>query len=130
MLCQEGLEIAGAKAPGDMQGQSLVPLLDGKTPQTWRTALYYHYYEYPSVHMVARHYGIRSNRHKLIYYYQFDEWEFFDLETDPNELTSRYDDPEYADLINQHKAELARLQRELGEDDPHGAVPGDPGRRK
>ena len=126
------LDMAGLadRIPADMQGRSLVPLLKGRTPGDWRRSFYYHYYEFPGTHNVARHCGVRTDRYKLIHYYQLDEWEFFDLETDPNELTSRYDDPEYADLIKQHKAELARLQHELGEDDPHGTVPGDPVRRK
>ena len=131
-FAQTFLDMAGLadRTPADMQGRSLVPLLEGRTPDDWRRSFYYHYYEFPGTHHVARHCGVRTDRYKLIHYYQLDEWEFFDLETDPNELTSRYDDPEYADLVNQHKAELARLQHELGEDDPHGAVPGDPGRRE
>ena len=65
------LEVAGAAVPEDMQGKSLVPLLKGETPADWRKSIYYHYYEYPSVHMVARHNGIRNERYKLIQFYQF-----------------------------------------------------------
>jgi len=131
-FAQTFLDMAGLadRTPADMQGRSLVPLLEGRTPDDWRRSFYYHYYEFPGTHHVARHCGVRTDRYKLIHYYQLNEWEFFDLETDPNELTSRYGDPQYADLVKQHKAELVRLQHELGEDDPHGAVPGDPGRRK
>ena len=104
------LDIAGAKIPDDMQGRSLVPLLKGKSPDDWRTALYYHYYEYPSVHMVARHYGIRTARHKLIHYYQFDEWEFFDLEKDPGERNNLYESKDHTEQIAKLKSELKELR--------------------
>ena len=88
---QTFLEMAGVESPGDMQGLSLVPLLQGKQPDDWRKSIYYHYYEYPSVHMVPRHYGIRTERYKLIHFYQFgNEWELFDLESDPDELINIY----------------------------------------
>jgi len=106
------LEIAGAEIPDDMQGQSLVPLLKGESPGDWRRSIYYQYYEYPAVHMVQRHYGVRTGRHKLIHYYLIDEWELFDLEKDPDELKSVYDDPTYADVRRKLTAELTRL-REL-----------------
>ncbi len=109
------LEIAGASIPEDMQGKSLVPLLRGEQPE-WRDKIYYHYYEYPSVHMVPRHYGIRTERYKLMCFYHFDEWEFYDLETDPDELTNLYNDPAYADKIAEMKAKLTEI-REKYEDD-------------
>jgi len=110
------LDIAGAKIPKDMQGRSLVPLLEGKTPKDWRDAIYYHYFEYPSVHMVARHDGIRTDRYKLIRFYQFGEWEFYDLEKDPDERTNEYDNPEYADEIARLKKQLESLRKEYGDD--------------
>ena len=86
---QTFLEIAGAPQPKDMQGLSLVPLLKGEAPKDWRKEIYYHYYEYPSVHMIPRHYGIRTKRYKLMHFYQFGkEWEMYDLKTDPDELTN------------------------------------------
>ena len=103
------LEIAGAEVPDDMQGRSLVPLLRGETPN-WRDAIYYHYFEFPSYHMVAKHFGIRTSRYKLIRFYQFDEWEFYDLQTDPDELTNRYRDPKYASTVGSLKRDLARLR--------------------
>ena len=72
-----------------MQGRSLVPLLKGQTPDDWRKSIYYHYYEYPSVHMVPRHNGVRGERYKLMHLYQFDEWEFYDLQEDPDELQNQ-----------------------------------------
>ena len=111
------LDIAGAKIPDDMQGHSLVPLLKGEQPDDWRKSLYYHYYAYPSVHMVPRHYGVRTETHKLMKFYQFgEEWEFYDLENDPDELTNQYDNPAYAEKIADARKELERI-RELYQDD-------------
>ena len=88
---QTFLEMAGAEIPVNMQGRSLVPILKNGKADNWRKSIYYHYYEYPSVHMVPRHYGIRTERYKLIHFYQFgNEWEMYDLEEDPDELTNIY----------------------------------------
>ena len=107
------LEIAGAAIPSDMQGRSLVPVLKGQVPGDWRQSFYYHYYEYPGPHMVRRHYGIRSNRYTLAYFYRLDEWELYDREKDPQQLKNVYADPAYTDVVSQLKAELARLRTEL-----------------
>ena len=115
------LDIAGAPIPEDMQGKSLVPLLKGETPSDWRRSIYYHYYEYPSVHMVPRHYGVRTETHKLMHFYQFDEWEFYDLENDPDELTNLYNDPSQTAKIAEIKKELTRL-REYYDDDSDVSV--------
>ena len=84
--------------------------MKGKAPDDWRTAIYYHYFEYPSVHMVAKHYGIRTQRYKLMRFYQFDEWEFYDLNEDPDERQNLYSDPAHAETIAKLKEELAALQ--------------------
>lgn len=122
------LDIAGLPVPEDMQGVSLVPLLEGETPKDWRGSLYYHYYEYPGWHSVKRHEGAFDKRFKLIRYYGKDvengeEWEFFDLERDPSEMKSEYSNPEYA-------GEVARMKKELGNlrefyDVPDEALPQD-----
>ena len=92
------LDLAGIEIPGDMQGSSLIPLLRNEET-AWRDALYYHYYEYPGIHMVKRHYGVRTDRYKLIhFYYDIDTWELFDLEVDPNEMSNVYGNPEYAEV--------------------------------
>lgn len=109
------LDAAGAEVPADMQGRSLVPLLKGKTPADWRKSIYYHYYEYPSVHMVARHNGIRNDRYKLIQFYQFGEWEFYDLEKDPDELQNEYANPDYADVIVSLKVDLEKLRQQYND---------------
>ena len=64
------LALAGVEAPADMQGRSLRTLLQAGHPSDWRQSFYYHYYEYPGAHMVKRHYGVRTDRYKLIHFYQ------------------------------------------------------------
>jgi arylsulfatase A-like enzyme len=98
-FAQTFLEIAGIDAPSDMQGESLVPLLNGDVKAWDRDAVYYHYYEYPAIHMVKRHYGVITVDYKLVhFYYDVDEWELYDRKNDPMELKSVYDDPEYAEI--------------------------------
>ena len=106
------------KAPhrGWMSGP--VPILQGETPSDWRTSFYYHYYEH-GVHNVAPHEGVRTERQKLIHYYETDEWELFDLATDPNEMRSVYGDETYSDTHDALLAELERLKADVG-------VPGTP----
>lgn len=105
------LELAGVKVPSDIQGVSLLPLLKGEDPKNWRKGLYYHFYEYPAEHMVKRHYGIRTERYKLIHFYNdIDEWELYDLKKDPTEMHNIYNDKSNAPLIKQLKKELLRLQ--------------------
>ena len=113
------LDIAGASVPDDMQGQSIVPLLKGKTPRNWRKSIYYQYFEYPGAHSVRRHYGVRTQRYKLIHYYNINEWELFDLKNDPNELKSVYADATYTKIVKRLKKELNRLreQYQIGPDD-------------
>lgn len=110
-FAQTFLDIAGVASPGDLQGRSLVPLLKGERPSDWRKSIYYHYYEFPAVHMVQRHYGVRTDRYKLIHFYPVDEWELYDLQKDPNELRSVYVDPAYAAVVKELKGELTRLRQ-------------------
>ena len=114
------LDLAGAAVPVDMQGRSLVPLLEGREPGDWRSAIYYQYYEFPGVHAVQRHYGIRTDRYKLIHYYLIDEWELFDLEVDPDELRSVYSEAEYSSVVVELKEMLDRLRDryEVPDEDP------------
>jgi arylsulfatase A-like enzyme len=104
------LDVAGVEIPHDMQGSSLVPLLRGEEPAGWRESFYYHYYEYPAVHSVRRHYGVRDARYKLIHFYNIGEWELYDLEEDPHEMRNIYGDPAHADTTARLKAELRRLR--------------------
>jgi arylsulfatase A-like enzyme len=104
------LQMAGLPAPDDMQGQSLVPLLEGHTPAGWRTSVYYHYYEYPAVHMVNKHDGVRTADYKLIHFFELGEWELYDLRKDPHEMHSVFAEPAYAPLARDLQKELARLR--------------------
>ena len=115
--------MGGAEVPADMHGKAVVPLLKGETPDDWRKSIYYHYYEYPSVHMVPRHYGVRTEQYKLIYFYQFDEWEFYDLKADPDELQNEYGNEKYAEEIAVCKKELARLRKHYDDQSDTGVLP-------
>ncbi|MBP3203266.1 MAG: sulfatase [Bacteroidales bacterium] len=111
------LEAAGLDIPEDIQGQSLMPLLEGKHPKDWRKSLYYHYYEYPAEHSVRRHYGVRTERYSLMHFYNdIDEWELFDLQEDPMQLHNLYGEPGTEELTAELMAELKRLQVQY--DDP------------
>ena len=115
------LEYAGIEIPEDIQGKSLKSLLeqDKKAEKTWRKSMYYQYFEYPKWHNVQPHYGIRTERYKLIhYYFDIDAWELFDLQNDPNELRNLYNEPKCQELIEMLKKELYALQKEYKDDMP------------
>ena len=103
------LAAAGVAVPEDMQGDSLIPILQGARDIPWRDSIYYEYFEV-GIHNVPPHFGVRTARYKLICYEALGEWELFDLEADPDELVSRYDDPALADVRAQLEAELVRLR--------------------
>ena len=111
------LEASGLAVPQDMQGRSLLPLLKGQQPPNWRTSFYYRYYHDPGNHNTRVHYGVRTDTHKLIYYWKKDQWELFDLQADPHELRNLYNDPQQKPTIEKLKVELARLRKELNEED-------------
>lgn len=104
------LDAAGVNIPYDMQGMSMLPVLKGHTPADWRKEHYYSYYEYPGWHNVKRHYGISTERYKLIhYYYDIDEWEMFDLAADIKELKNVFNDPAYAGIRKELRRRLSEL---------------------
>ena len=122
------LDFAGQSTPKEMQGHSFRPLLDGHTPKDWRKAMYYRYWMHMADHGIPSHYGVRTLRYKLIYYYGKPlgaagalpketppEWELFDLEKDPHEMNSVYGDPKYAKIQQQLTREMYRLQKECGD---------------
>ncbi|MGB2821067.1 MAG: sulfatase [Phycisphaerae bacterium] len=124
------LDYAGVAIPKDMQGRSLRGVLAGKAPDDWRNSVYYRYWMHGAHFDVAAHYGVRTKRYKLIFYYGLPlgkrgctkkayepEWELFDLENDPREMKNVYADPACADVVTKLKAELLRLKRELGDED-------------
>jgi arylsulfatase A-like enzyme len=124
------LDYAGVPIPDDMQGRSLRPLLQGTTPGDWPQSMYYRYWMHRPHYNVAAHYGVRTQRFKLIFYYGLGlgapgaldeplppEWELFDLEKDPREMNNVYGDPAYADTVKELKAELRRLKEQLEDTD-------------
>ena len=111
------LDYAGVPVPTEMQGKSLRALTLGHTPTDWRQGVYYHYYEYPQGwHSVRPHYGIRTDRYKLVHFYgELNVWELYDLEMDPHELMNVYDDPDYAEIAAELLGQLEDLQHEFGD---------------
>ena len=119
------LDFAGVEIPSDIQGESLKRVLEngGKTPEDWRKAVYYHYYEYPAEHSVKRHYGIRTNDFKLIHFYNdIDQWEMYDLKNDPKEMSNVFDSEEYASTRESLLELLRDVQKQYGDDDPDETV--------
>ena len=126
------LDYAGVGVPEEFQGRSFRDNLRGETPPDWRQSMYYRYWMHKAHHNVYAHYGIRTHRYKLIYYYgdalgqpgaidetHEPEWELFDLEKDPHELHSVYNDPAYATVVRELTDELHRLQTECGDQRYH-----------
>ena len=109
-FAQTLLDVAEVEAPEDMQGESLVPLFKGET-EGFRDAVYYHYYEYPAIHMVKRHYAIVTEEYKLVhFYYDVDEWELYDRKKDKNEMNNVYNDPAYAEIVEELTLKLADMR--------------------
>ena len=109
------LDAAGLPIPAEMQGRSMRPVLAGQTPADWRKAFYYQYYEYPQPHHVRPHYGVITDRYKLVQFYGTGEdyAELFDLKDDPRELKSVFGQPDYAATQKELQSDLARLRKEL-----------------
>lgn len=116
------LDLAEVKIPADMQGRSLVPLLRGELVDDWRSEFYYHYYEL-GTHNVAAHYGIVTDRYKLVNYYKkldeqgqpvaIDQWDLMDRQLDPLEMRSYIDDPDYGPIREKLAARLQALRENL-----------------
>ena len=111
------LEVAGLSPWADMQGRSLLSVLRGRAPSDWRTSMYYRYYHDPGDHNTRAHYGVRTRTHKLIYFWKKDQWELFDLVNDPYELHNLYGEPGQEALTAALKDELAKLKRDVRDDD-------------
>lgn len=122
-IAPTALELAGVPVPGWMHGRSWLPMLDGqKTP--WRDAFLYEYYEYPAVHCVRKNRGVRTDRWKLIHFWeQPEEWELYNLAADPDEMTNLAGRPEQAERLKTLRTKLADLRREVADTDPPGPAP-------
>jgi arylsulfatase A-like enzyme len=116
------LEAAGLAVPSDMQGRSLIPILEGQSPPDWRQSMYYRYYHDPGDHNTRAHYGVRSMTHKLICFWKSGQWELFDLVNDPQELHNLYGQPGQEQVTAGLKAELLRLKLALGDEDQFADV--------
>ncbi len=109
------LDLAGVEIPAEIQGESLVPLLKGET-ENWRDALYYHYYEYPGPHSVKRHYGVRTDRYKLIHFYNdIDQWELYDIQEDPTEMNDLFGKEGYEEITQSLFNKLVDLQEQYND---------------
>lgn len=122
------LDLAGVKIPDRMQGRSLVPLANGQATG-WRKDWLYEYYDYPGAEHVRPHRGVRTERYKLIHYYALDsynepqEYELYDLQSDPGERNNLYNSPTHATVQAQLWKRMAELRREIGDTDaPNSAV--------
>ena len=127
------LALAGAEAPSEMQGRSCVPLLEGRRPEDWPREMYYRYYMHMAhSHYVPAHFGIRTERYKLAFFYGLPlglthspwdkmptepHWEMYDLEKDPREMNNVYRTPEYSQTVRQLKQQLTELRRKVGDTD-------------
>ena len=105
-----------------MQGRSFLPLWKGRKPRDWRQAMYYRYYHDPGDHNTRAHYGIRTDTHKLIYFWKKDQWECYDLVADPDEMRNIYNDPKAQKTVARLKQELRRLKKELKDNDQFADV--------
>ncbi|GHV22938.1 sulfatase [Bacteroidia bacterium] len=115
------LALAGIDKPASMEGTSLLSLLSGETPTEWREYLYYHYYDYPAIHRVRRHDGVRDNRYKLIHFYgeanakdvAINCNELYDLQNDPNEVNNLYNNSKYKEVANRLQVQLDKFRTDL-----------------
>jgi len=106
------LDMAGIEIPEDMQGISFKKVLYGEEAEIGRDAIYYHYYDFPAFHMVKRQYGIKTDRYKLIHFYDdIDTWEFYDLEKDPKEQNNLIDAEEYQAEVKMMHQKLNSVQQ-------------------
>ncbi|UKJ09319.1 sulfatase [Solitalea lacus] len=111
------LDMAGLPIPSDMQGKSFVPLLKGTQKGNLHDALYYHFYENKE-HKVAKHIGARTDRFKLIYFYENNEWELYDLKNDKSEMNNVYNDPSYKKVQLMMKNTLVDLMKQYNDQVP------------
>jgi hypothetical protein len=105
-----------------MQGLSLQSILRGKQKELSRKELYYRYYEYPIDHYVLPHLGIREKQYKLIYFYTVNEWEFYDLKSDPAEQRNQINNPKFKVDIDRMKMKLLETRSKYKDSEPAGEL--------
>ncbi|MCL7762566.1 sulfatase [Polaribacter sp. Z014] len=105
------LDFAGVEIPSEMQGESLLPILKNKKAKNWRKSLFYQYFDYPGGHDIQKHQGVVTKRYKLIYFYEINEYEFYDLKKDPSEMKNEYSNSTYKKAISELKKELIKLRK-------------------
>lgn len=127
------LDYAGLTIPTYMQGTSMRPVLEEKADDAWQDVAYHRYWMHKDViHNAFAHYGIRTPRYKLIYWYndpldqigatrgdEPPEWELFDCEADPFELHNRANDPSYAQIFLDMLGRLDAKMAEIGDMPEH-----------
>jgi arylsulfatase A-like enzyme len=132
-FAQTFLDLAGLPEPNYMQGRSFVPLLKGETPPDWPETAYHRYWmNQDASHNIYAHYGIRTKRYKLIYYYNRDcgeeganpgkdepEWELFDCHKDPLEIDNLYNDPAYGTVVQELTRKLEEEMARIGDTPMH-----------
>lgn len=122
------LTAAGVPVPKDVHGVPLQPVLGGSTPADWRKDLLYAYYdggtpESPGEYNMPRMMGVRDDRYKLISYYDYNAWEFYDLQKDPTEVNNTYDAPKNAKEVERLKGRLAALKEQYQVPEPAKLIP-------
>jgi arylsulfatase A-like enzyme len=116
------LDLAGVPVPEWMQGESMRPLLEGRTAE-WRDAWLYEFYEYPAVHSVRKNRGVRTDRWKYIHYFEApQEYELYDLVADPGENNNLYGKAEFAAIVENLQQRMMQLRRETSDPDLKTAV--------
>ena len=110
------LEIAGLAAPAEMQGRSFLSLAEGKRDTSWRKDWLYGYSEDPGFENVPPCRGVRTKRYKFIHFFlDPEEFELYDLETDPDEKNNLFGKPGYAEITAHLKERLAALRTETND---------------
>ena len=130
------LDYAGMSVPSYMQGRSLRPVLEGRTPEDWDQLAYHRYWMHADIiHNAYAHYGVRDRRYKLIYWYNDDlgqsgarpngakaEWELFDCEKDPHELFNLAGDPAYDQVFLDMLGKLDMKMADIGDIPEHDSA--------
>ena len=128
------LDWAGVDIPEAMQGRSFRPLAESRLPHDWRSTIYYRYWMNRAHFNVPAHLGVRTDRYKLIYFYDDPRgpdgrtqingaqpnvgerfWELYDLKEDPNEMRNLYGQKAYDNVADQLKQQLLTLREQAGD---------------